>query len=240
MKYVAALMRVNLALVFLSLLVSGASLASDTRAYKNNDLIQLNNIPYPFTVARIENGNLQVENNELLFTAYKGTDFFNDMISGKNNDNAPRLVFQPKGDFIFSAKLRGNLAGNYDGGALIVYNDIMSSAKLTFEKSRGTPALWSTVTKGPADDVHHRSFSKDTYPHEATMYLKVARKNSMYFFYSSQDGKHWDILRTFVLDKNENTQVGLLVQSPEAKQFSLRMSEIRFIAKGFEDYWQGE
>jgi regulation of enolase protein 1 (concanavalin A-like superfamily) len=221
-------------LVCISLLMSVAAAAVGDITYKNDETISLDNFPYALTVARIENGNLKVVNNELLFTSYKGTDFFNDMISGKNNDNAPRLIFQPKGDFILSAKFSGKFAGNYDGGALIVYNDIMSSAKLTFEKSRGTQALWSTVTKGPADDVHHRSFT------EETMYLKIARKNTMYFFYSSNDGKVWDILRSFVLDKNENTKVGLLVQSPEAEKFTLRISDIRYQAKAFDDYWQGE
>lgn len=234
MKPFSVLTRIRLTLVLLALFSSSALLAVEPKAYKNDELIQLQNIPYPLTVARIENGSLQVEGNELVFTAHQGTDFFNDMISGKNNDNAPRLVFQPKGDFIFSAKMTGKFVGSYDGGALILYNDIMSSAKLTFEKSRGTQALWSTVTKGPADDVHHRSFA------EESMYLKVARKQNMYFFYSSNDGKTWDMLRSFVLDKNGSTQLGLLVQSPEAKAFTLRISEIRYLAKGFDDYWQGE
>lgn len=202
--------------------------------YKNGDTVPLEAIPYPLTIERIENGSLGLVNNQVLLTAVKGTDFFNDMISGKNNDNAPRLVFQPKGDFVLSAKFTGKFSGNYDGGALILYNDIMSSAKLTFEKSRGTQSLWSTVTKGPADDVHHRSFKEDT------MYLKIARKQTMYFFYSSNDGKHWDIMRTFVLDKNDNTKVGLLAQAPEAKEFTLRISDIRYSAKTFSDYWQGE
>lgn len=226
--------RLNVALVFISLCVSSAVFSAEGKAYKNGDTVTLANVSHPLTVAKIENGNLKVVNNELLFTAYKGTDFFNDMISGKNNDNAPRLVFQPEGDFIFSAKFSGKFAGSYDGGALILYNDIMSSGKLTFERSNGKQALWSTVTKGPADDVHHRSFN------EETMYLKVARKNNMYFFYSSNDGKAWDILRTFVLDKNGNTKVGLLVQAPEANEFTLRISDIRYTPKAFNDYWQGE
>ncbi len=224
--------------LFMSLLMgvsftTANTFAADT-AYKNGDTITLGSVPYPITIARIENGKLKVDGNDVVFTANKGTDFFNDMISGNNNDNAPRLIFQPIGDFIFSAKFSGKFAGSYDGGALILYNDIMSSAKLTFEKSRGTQALWSTVTKGPADDVHHRSFA------EQTMYLKVARKKTMYFFYSSNDGKTWDILRTFVLDKNDNTKVGLLVQAPEANEFTMRISDIRFVAKGFDEYWQGE
>lgn len=233
MRNCGLLKHLHISLVFMSLLMSAAVTAADT-SYKNGDTITVNNVPYALTLARIENGNLKVENNELLFTSYKGTDFFNDMISGKNNDNAPRLIFQPEGDFILSAKFSGKFAGSYDGGALIVYNDILSSAKLTFEKSQGKQSLWSTVTKGPADDVHHRSFT------EETMYLKLARKKTMYFFYSSNDGKTWDILRTFVLDKNENTKVGLLVQSPEAEKFTLRISDIRYKAKAFDDYWQGE
>lgn len=233
MRTCALWKRLNIGLVFVSVFMGAAVAAADV-AYKNGETITLAGIPYALSVARIENGNLKVVNNDLVFTSYKGTDFFNDMISGKNNDNAPRLLFQPEGDFILSAKFSGKFAGNYDGGALFLYNDLMSSAKLTFERSKGKQSLWSTVTKGPADDVHHRSFT------EETMYLKIARKKTMYFFYSSNDGKTWDILRSFVLDKNDNTKVGLLVQSPEAKEFTLRISDIRFKAKAFEDYWQGE
>ena len=98
------------------------------------------------------------------------------MNSGKNMDNAPRVLFEPKGDFVFSAKLSGNFSGNFDGGALIVYNDVMSSGKLTFERSvNGEQSLWSSITKGATDDVHHRSFN------ENGMYLKIARKKNNVF-----------------------------------------------------------
>jgi regulation of enolase protein 1 (concanavalin A-like superfamily) len=59
----------------------------------------------------------------------------------------------------------------------------------------------------------------------------------MYFFYSSNDGEIWDILRTFVLDKNKSTKVGLLVQSPEAKDFTIKFEHIKYQAKTFKDYW---
>lgn len=150
-------------------------------------------------------------------------------------DNAPRVLFEPQGDFVLSAKLSGKFSGNNDGGALIVYNDLMSSGKLTFERSvGGNQSLWSSITKGSTDDVHHRSFN------ETAMYLKIARKKNMYFFYSSNDGKAWEILRTFVLDKNKSTKVGLLVQSPEAKSFTMTFEHIHYQVKTFNDYWQGE
>jgi len=202
---------------------------------KNGDKFFLIGLPYELTASKLENGSLILTNNELVFTSNKGTDFFNDMVSGKNHDNAPRVLFEPKGDFIFSAKLSGKFAGSYDGGALIIYNDIMSSGKLTFERSKNAkPGLWSSVTRGATDDVHHRSFD------ETSMYLKVARKQNMYFFYSSNDGKTWDILRTFTLDKNNGTKIGLMVQSPEAENFTMRFSDIRYQARAFNDYWQGE
>ena len=62
----------------------------------------------------------------------------------------------------------------------------------------------------------------------------------MYFFYSSNDGKTWDILRTFVLDKDKSTKVGFLVQSPESKNLTLKFADIKYQARTFKDYWQGE
>lgn len=222
-------------LSILALLISNMVCADVVTPMHNGDKVLLKPVPYELTIARIENGALKIENDTLVFTSHHGTDFFNDMISGKKMDNAPRVLFEPKGDFVLSAKLSGKFSGNNDGGALIVYNDAMSSGKLTFERSvNGKQSLWSTVTKGTTDDVHHRSFN------ETGMYLKIARKNDMYFFYSSDDGKIWDILRTFVLDKNKSTKVGFLVQSPETKNFTIRFENINFQAKTFNDFWQGE
>jgi len=225
----------SLCCIVTSACLSGSLYADNTDITKSGERFSLNGFPYEFTSSKLENGSLKIVNNELVFTSNKGTDFFNDMISGKNHDNAPRVLFEPKGDFIFSAKLSGKFAGDNDGGALIIYNDIMSSGKLTYERShKNKPSLWSSVTKGATDDVHHRSFD------ETSMYLKVARKQNMYFFYSSNDGKNWDILRTFVLDKNDGTKVGLMVQSPESQHFTMQFSDIRYQAKTFNDYWQGE
>jgi len=218
-----------------ALLVSNAIHADVVAPTHNGDKVTLKALPYDLTVARIENGALNIENEALVFTSRHGTDFFNDMISGREMDNAPRLIFEPQGDFVLSAKLSGKFSSNNDGGALIIYNDTMSSGKLTFERSaNGKQGLWSSVTQGSTDDVHHRSFT------EMAMYLKIARKNNMYFFYSSNDGKVWDILRTFMLTKNKNTKIGFLVQSPEAENFTMRFENIRFQAKTFKDYWQGE
>lgn len=222
-------------LCIFALLISNVIWADVVSLTHNGDKVTLKPLPYELSIARIENGALKIENDTLEFTSHHGTDFFNDMIRGKKMDNAPRAIFEPKGDFVLSAKLSGKFSGKNDGGALIVYNDVMSSGKLTFERSvGGTQSLWSSITKGSTDDVHHRSFN------ETAMYLKIARKNDMYFFYSSNDGKIWDILRTFVLDKNESTKIGFLVQSPETNNFTMRFENINFQAKTFSDYWQGE
>jgi len=196
--------------------------------------ILLNSIPYAISTST-EQGKLVQQNQDLIITAHKGTDLFNDMFSGVNKDNAPRMLFQPKGDFIFSAKLSGKFAGKYDGGALIVYGDSNSYGKLTFERGHdGQQSLWSTVTSKRADDVQHRGINADS------LYLKVARAGNLCFFYSSADGKTWDMLRSFTLDNPQDLRVGIMAQAPEAESFSLTVSDVRFAARTFKDYWQGE
>jgi uncharacterized protein len=196
--------------------------------------ITLNAIPYPISIVG-EHGKLVQQNQDLTITANKGTDLFYDMYSGVSKDNAPRLLFLPKGDFIFSAKLTGKFAGKYDGGALILYGNANSYGKLTFERGHdGQQSLWSTVTRKWADDVQHRGIKSDS------LYLKVARAGNLCFFYSSADGKTWDMLRSFTLDDPQSLHVGIMAQAPEADTFSLTVSDIRFASRAFKDYWQGE
>lgn len=204
------------------------ALAADTPG------IHLNTIPYAITITA-EQGKVLQQGQDLLITAHKGTDLFNDMFSGVNKDNAPRIVFQPKGDFIFSAKFSGSFVGKYDGGALIVYGDSSSYGKLTFERGHdGQQSLWSTVTSKRADDVQHREIKADN------LYVKVARAGDLYFFYSSNDGKTWIMQRSFTLDNPRNLQVGIMAQAPESDAFGLRVSDVRFAPRTFKDYWQGE
>ncbi len=218
-------------LPLLALSLATSSFAAEKASSPN---IVLTAIPYATSISS-EQGKLVQQGQDLVITAYKGTDLFNDMFSGVNKDNAPRLLFQPKGDFIFSAKLSGKFAGKYDGGALIVYGDSNSYGKLTFERGHdGQQSLWSTVTSKRADDVQHRGIKSDS------LYLKVARVGKMCFLYSSADGKTWDMLRSFTLDNSQDLQVGVMAQAPEAESFSLNVSEIRFSPRTFKDYWQGE
>ena len=78
---------------------------------------------------------MKVSAEQIEIAAQKGSDLFTDTTGAKNADNAPKLLFMPEGDFIFSAKVSATFGETlYDGRALIVYADSKSWGKLLFER----------------------------------------------------------------------------------------------------------
>ena len=76
----------------------------------------------PYTISVNEQGrNISVKSNAITIIAKKGTDLFTNITGDKSADNSPRVLFEPKGDFIISAKVSTKFNAAYDGGALMVY-----------------------------------------------------------------------------------------------------------------------
>ena len=71
---------------------------------------------------------------EVLTLAAPGeTDLFTDPQGEPPVSNAPALVFEPEGDFVFSAKVKVAFRASFDAGVLLVYQNADSWAKLCFE-----------------------------------------------------------------------------------------------------------
>lgn len=72
------------------------------------------------------------------------------------------------------------------------------------------------------------------------IYLKIVRLTNRYFFYSSLNGKDWQILRDFALGENKNAKIGFYNQAPIGEKIETLFSEISFRETTIKSYWQGE
>jgi regulation of enolase protein 1 (concanavalin A-like superfamily) len=137
------------------------------------------------------------------------TDWFVDPFDGTVANTAPILLFTPSADYVLSTKVTVKFATKWDAGALMLWGDDHHWAKLSFEYSPdGKPTLVTVVTRGLSDDCNSVHIAGDS------VHLRIAKSGSTFVFYFSEDGKDWQILRTFSLDTNIPIRVGFESQSP--------------------------
>ncbi len=184
--------------------------------------IKLAAVPYALNSENLTT-NAQLEKERLTITARKGTDFFISPDGAQVFTNTPKVYFEPKGDFAFSAQVSGKFTHAYDGGALYVYVDATHWAKLLFEQfDSGTNGIGTLVTKGVSDDAHHGEYKSDT------AYLKITRQGSIFSFFWPPDGKQWASVRRFGMDATQPVKVGFSVQSPTSVSTSVVFSDLQF------------
>ena len=175
--------------------------------------------------------------DHVTLTAPKGSDMYTDPSNGQGVITAPRATFRADGDFIFSAKVDAGFLAQYDGAALVLYGDDGHWAKLLFEHlDDHTNGVTSSVVDPRSDDDYHVRLSAE----DKQVWLKIVRAGGMVIFYMSQDGAHWDMVRDFAFDSPAPVTIGFETQSPVGVQFAGTFSEIRFDARTFTDFWQGE
>ncbi len=207
--------------------------AGTVSAYAQNDVTFETLSLTPHQSATL--GTVRREGASLLLTARKGTDLYTSPDGSKRADATPRMSLIPTGDFILTAKVTATFAAPFDGAALLVYGDGANWAKLLFERGRtSSQAITTTVTKQVGDDAHHGGREG------STVYLKVARRQLMYVFYTSHDGSTWQMVRNFSLPFATPVQVGFSAQSPIGEEFSAKFSDITYRATTFKDFWRGE
>jgi hypothetical protein len=191
-------------------------------------------IPYDMYVDRLE-GNISVEPATVTIRAKKGTDLFTNTTGDKSVDKSPRVLFEPKGDFIFSAKVSTEFNSAYDGGALLVYANTQQWAKLLFERFKsGKNGIATTVSTIKGDDAYHGTRAA------SSLYLKIARHDTSYVFYTSNDGQEWNFERHFSLDTNASVKVGFTAQSPLSETQRVIFTDIQYKGERFKNYWQGK
>ncbi len=209
---------------------SFSSLASDTASPSPS----VSAIPYSL-VTKAGSSSVNVNKTDISITAIKGTDLYTSADGKKSADNAPRISFEPKADFIFSAKVKANFTSAYDGGALFIHGGENNWAKLLFERFKsGKNGIASTVARQFGDDAYHRIIEKDE------IYLKIVRRAGSFIFYFSEDGDSWSYLRGFAIDNSAAIKIGFLAQSPLSPTHQVQYSDIHFEEKTISDFWQGK
>jgi len=170
----------------------------------------------------------------LTITAGKGTDWFVSPMGDGRRDNSSRLLFKPADDFAFSAKVTVDFRSQWDSGVLVVYANDTVWAKLCFEMTiYKRPSIVSVVTRGLSDDSNSIELSG------TSVYLKVAKAGQAIFFYASEDGENWRIIRAFSLGPTPDLRVGFSSQSPAGDGCKSVFSEIKYVAKRV-DLWTGK
>lgn len=180
-------------------------------------------------------GSVSIQSEHITIVAERGSDLFTNTTGSESVNNIPYVAFEPTGDFIFSVKVTAQLNSAYSGAAIVVLGDDKHWAKLLFERFQsGQLGVATTVTQIQGDDAYHGT--RETH-HQ---YLKVARHDNSYVFYTSADGEVWEFIRHFALDIKAPAKIALAAQSPMAEALTVNFSDIRFKPHKFTDYWQGE
>ena len=97
----------------------------------------------------------RVDGGVLALSAGPRTDWFVDPASGDVTLNAPALLGSLPGDFLLAARLKVSFASTFDAGALVLWQDERTFAKLAFEFSpQRQPLVVSVVTRGESDDCN--------------------------------------------------------------------------------------
>lgn len=169
---------------------------------------------------------------ELTIRSGKATDWFVDPFDGTVHNTAPILLFTPSDDFVLSAKVKVGFDMKWDAGALMVWADDHHWAKLSFELSPAKqPTMVTVVTRGLSDDCNSIAILGNT------VYIQVAKSGPAYVFYSSTDGKSWQVLRVFSLGESSKARIGFESQSPAGDGVKVVFSEIRYSKKKITDIY---
>lgn len=169
---------------------------------------------------------------ELTIRSGKETDWFVDPFDGTVHNTAPMLLFVPSDDYVFSTKVKVGFKAKWDAGALMVWADDHHWAKLSFELSpTKVPTMVTVVTRGASDDCNSIPISGDN------LYLQIAKSGPAFVFYSSTDGKTWQILRVFALGDGAKARIGFESQSPAGDGAEVVFSEIHYSTRKITDIY---
>jgi uncharacterized protein len=170
----------------------------------------------------------------LSITAGKATDWFVSPMDGARSENSPRLVFQPADDFVLSARVMVDFRAQWDAGVLVLYVNDDTWAKLCLEMTvEKHPAIVSVVTRGLSDDNNSIAIQGKS------VYLKVAKAGQAIFFYASEDGQKWKIIRAFSFGPGAKVRVGFSSQSPVGDGCTTVFDHITYLARRV-DLWTGK
>ena len=195
---------------------------------------KLNAIPFPLFPEN-EPFSYTISNNELTIVARAKTDMFRDPNVTYNTDNAPKLLFKPDDNFVFTAAIEHSFTNKWDGGALVIMSDSLNWIKFCFEKDyTGAHRVVSVVTKDISDDANSIEISANK------LFYKIAKAGNVITLYVSQEGINWFLVRHLQFDIKPGFSVGFLAQSPTGNRCEVKFSSIKYEKKTIKDPYTGE
>jgi uncharacterized protein len=176
-----------------------------------------------------------LDSGALSITAGEKSDWFIDPGSGQVTLNAPALVAPLGGDFTVSARVEAAMQSTFDAGALVLWQDEETWAKLAFEFSpAGEAMVVSVVTRGESDDCNSMVVNS------AEVWLRVAAIGGAYAFHASTNGRDWQFVRHFRLSAAGAPEVGFEAQSPTGQGCRARFSQIEHTERTLTDLRNGQ
>jgi regulation of enolase protein 1 (concanavalin A-like superfamily) len=148
-----------------------------------------------------------VDGGRLAIASGPGTDLFAPPSGSAPTVNAPALIGTTAGDFLLAATVTAELRATFDAGALLLWRDPETWAKLALERSpEGRPTVVSVVTRGRSDDCNSVALGT------GAARLRAARLGEACAFHVELAGR-WELVRHFTLGAGP-LSAGFLAQSP--------------------------
>ena len=197
--------------------------------------IELQAIPTRLTM---ENSPLEckVEEEKILsITAGQKSDLFTSPRGDTPMNNSPRALFPTQDNFLLSACVEVDFQSTFDAGALVIYVNDKTWAKLCFEYSpQKQPMVVSVVTRGASDDCNSVVIEGNQ------VYLRIAKMDRAFAFHFSTDRQFWHMVRHFTLGELKNPRIGFSSQSPTGEGCTATFSEISYETRRLKNIRSGE
>ena len=207
-------------LLFLLVLYAPCFMVSAQESIKSGMAVKA--IPYPYTLLESPKEFKVLSDNAIVMTSGKETDLHNPANGSYFRHNAPKFLFTPDANFIFSARVKPSFENQYDGGAILLYSDSENWAKVLLQYIDNKPILGISVVKDKVtDDAYFIPQSKD-------VFLRITKAGKVFNFLTSPDGKEWTLIREFVYHKPEKLRIGFYSQSPVGNSCQVQFSDITY------------
>ena len=176
-----------------------------------------------------------LNSNSITIVAGPKTDMFRDPNVTYNTDNAPKLLFSPDPDFMFTCTIHHSFSSKWDGGALVIMWDSLNWVKFCFEKDyTGAHRVVSVVTRGISDDCNSAEVMGEQ------VHYKIAKADNVITLYYAVGNGKWFLVRHFQVDINKPLRLGFLAQSPTGKLCTVKFTDIVYKHKKIKDPYLGE
>jgi len=160
----------------------------------------------------------------VVMSATPMTDWFTDPETAQVVATTSALVCSSKTEYMLSARVEVAFASTFDAGALVLWSNTQSWAKLAFEYSpQGQAMIVSVVTRGESDDCNAVIIDS------SSVWLRISSLGDANAFHYSTDGEQWHFVRYFRLDTYGSVDVGFEAQSPLGGGCVARFSNISFV-----------